>query len=772
MFLYVIDELSYDRFQKNYHNIYQVVSVTNFSGDQSQVPNTPVVLADVVKSANDDIVIARVFQRQAQLDPGGGKIFKEKDFVFADPAVLNIFTFDLITGSNKNPLADESSILISASLAIKLFGHANDALGKTVTVENKLPLIVSGVYNDWPPQSQFRYNIVSHFNNYLKLESEPVQQYLRTDWLFTAVTTFVLAKSERRQDLEKLIDGVRQKHADDRVRGGVKYILKPFRELHLYSDFRGSGSNNEIVYIYIFIMIGGLVLFMASVNFINLSIATGINRLKELSLRKVLGAGQRNIVIQYVLESFSYLIISLFLAAFLLIVSLPFMNDLFEKRITLNDFLNPYFISIGLLVYIFTGCFTGVVPAYSMVRINPVLGIKGYLSSNFKAVRLIRPLVIMQFVISSVLLLFMFIVDSQVTLLKERDLGFQKEHILNVPLFMENLNSIFGGVDGNLRGRMNAFENELLANSAIEAVTASSSLPGGGTILALVTSPKIKAEDNVFLSFISVDYDFTQTYNIPVVAGRTFTRDSGTDHLDAFIINQTARRALNFQSDESAVGEPLELVDKKGKVVGVVQDFNFQGLQEPVNPLALEVSASKFSVFSIRVNKKLSPAESVEVIESMWKKHFPERYFESSLLTDSFNENYRSQFKLAEMVRWFALLASFISIVGLFGLTGFTSSLYLKEISLRKILGASSFSVLTLLLARQVKIVLYIVILGFPMGYWISRQWLQVFAYRTDMTWSIFFLTYFLIAGFIVLSTIYHFVKSSRVNSLDVVRSE
>jgi putative ABC transport system permease protein len=772
IFLYVIDELSFDKFHSSYDQVYRVTTANNFGGDESKVPFSTLVLTDASKLNHPDLPIARIFLREAQLGTGNGELFKEEHFGFADADILKIFSFKILVGDARQPLSMESSAIISKSLAEKLFTSPTLAIGKTITIENKLELTVQAVYADWPEQSHLRVNMISHFNNYLLLESESTRNYLKSDWLFTSVSTYVLLNGQKRDQVELMLNNIKARFADERVKSGIKFELQPLKDIHLYSDFAGYSGNNQIFYVYIFSLIGMLILFMACINFINLSLATSIQRFKEISIRKILGAGQRKLIVQFMVESFSYVLISVLLAFTVTYLLLPKLNVLMDKNIAYAYFLNPYFVAALVLTYLVSGSIAGVIPGVLITKVNPVLGVKGYVSNKFKGIVLIKPLVITQFVISSVLILFMFVIDGQIQLFKTNSLGFQKDHMVNIPLFMQNLNTIFGGVDGPLRVRMNSFENALLENPSIEAVTVSSSLPGEGAILGLLKTDEIKGEDNVFVASISVDYDFIDTYRIPVLAGRSFSASYGTDHLDAYVINQETRKLLKFKTDESAIGQAIEHMDKKGKIIGVVQDFNFQGLQESVSPLIMEVNPAKFTVFSMRLNNQVGLDESIQAIENTWTKLFPERFFEFSFLDESFNQNYTSQFRLSETVKSFTAIASLISMIGLFGLTAYTSTFYLKEISIRKISGASQFSIISLLFIRQFRILLYATLVGFPIGFWLCRLWLSTFAYRISLTWDIFAITYLTLSGLLILATFFHFLKSAKVNPLDVIRSE
>lgn len=774
IFLYVFDDLSYDMFHDHGANIARITTENDFSGQLFTTPLTPVVLADALRNNDTKLVVGRVFSRVAQVEVPEGEPVKVEHLTFADPEILQIFSFRFIAGKAEGALATPESVVLAETVARKLFASPQDAIGQEVLVENRLLLKVTGVYADWPEQSHLRLNVIAHFDNYLNLEKEEIRAYLRTDWLFTPLTTYVKKPgSIRFDDLELEVNGVRASLADARVKEGVRYRVQPLRDIHLYSSFTADGSSRQIIYVYIFSFVGLTVVFMACTNFINLSLATSLRRFREISIRKVLGGNQWSIRFQILAESALYVFVSLVLALMATYLLLPYLNEVTGKKLSFELLSEPLFLLTLVVVIVLTGLLAGLIPAVMISRLNVVNGIRGLLDNkDFRGTTLVRLLVIAQFVVASVLMVYTFTINRQIHFLSDQSMGFQKERMIVIPFFMENINSIFGGVDGAVRERMNAFENELARQSAVEAVTLSSVLPGDGTMMALVKSDLLKEEDNVFVSVMSVDYDFFETYRIPVLHGRSFSKQAGTDHIDAYVVNQTAVPTLGYGSAEEALGKEIDIRGKKGRIIGVVRDFNFQGLHEVIRPLVVDVSVAQFTVFSVRANASLPLSETIGVVRKTWDQIFPEKYFEYVFLDSRINENYRSQYRLKEITGLFTAVAILISALGVFGLTAYTTNFYLKEIGIRKIAGASTFSVIGLLLLRQLKGGFIALLIGFPIGYWISRSWLDDFAYHIDISWNIFIFTYAGLLFILVLSTLYHIIKSSRVDPLRVIRSE
>ena len=346
---------------------------------------------------------------------------------------------------------------------------------------------------------------------------------------------------------------------------------------------------------------------------------------------------------------------------------------------------------IGLyILFVATAFLAGLYPSFYVTRFQPAVVLKGIhkVTDTRRAFYCVRCLIVFQFTVSVTLVVMGIIFFQQMDFVKHKPLGFQRDHMLTIPLFSDTPNSILGGgVDGPLRSRMNTFENEVMENSAVESVSVSSALPGGGAVNALVQTEKIKPEDNVFIAATAVDYDFLETYKMELLAGRNFSKAFGTDHLQAFIINEQAVKTLGWDSPAAAIGQSIELLNKQGTVVGVVKDFHFQGLQQPLRPLILEVSAGKFTVFSLRLNANDIPG-SIEWIKTKWEKIFPEMVFEYHFLDDRLDLNYGREQRMVTLMKYFSLLAIFISALGLFGLAAYINHLREKEVSIRKVLGA------------------------------------------------------------------------------------
>lgn len=783
IFMYIADELSYDDFHLKGDLILRVNSITRFDGNENKYFTTSATLGEAAKTDIADIDrVVRLFERQASLQlinqknpETAAKKFREEHFFFSDPSVFDVFTFHFLKGNPETALKDQSGLVISRDIAIKYFGSIDAALGRDILFEGHRLLTVSGVIENYPYQSHLRIEMLAHFDHFYSDEHPETQQFLRTDWLYNPVLTYVLIKANATPArVETALNELKKKYADERVIKNVSYALQPLREIHLYSNFTFTGEAENIRYIYMLGSIGLVVLFIGCINFVNLSNVHSLKRAKEIGVRKVLGAEKRGLILQFLSESSALVMISFVLAFGILYLILPYVNEICDKHFDITNLFTWNLFTGLFLLFFMTAFLAGYYPSFYATRFNPAVVLKGiHGHKHDEGFFLRKVLIVFQFIVSATLVVMSLIFYQQMEFIRSKPLGFHRDHILTIPLFSETPNSILGGdVDGPLRTRMNTFENELKENVAIEAVSVSSALPGAGAVTALVQTEKIKAQDNVFVAATAVDYDFMDTYKMVLLAGRNFSPSFGRDHLESFIINEQAVKNLGWEKPEQAIGQPIELLGKKGAVVGVVKDFHFQGLQQPLRPLILEVAAAKFAVFSIRLQSGRDMVESIEIIREKWDKIFPEKVFEYHFLDDRLELNYGREQRMVTMMKYAAILAIFISTLGLFGLAAYINHMRLKEVSIRKVLGATSRDVFYILSNEFIKMAIIAFLLAIPVTYILAKQWLNTFAYRVSVGLIPFLLGGLLMLIVILVAISYETLKSVNLNPIEKLRNE
>ena len=679
--LYVLDEVSYDRFHAKAERIYQVNVTSTYDGSSTRYATTSTPLADAIRSDVTEIEeVARLFGRQATIQVteadstlSADKKYFEDNFYFADQAILKIFSFTFLAGDEKTALANPNQIVLTERIAQKYFGSIESALGKQLLFEGTIPLEVSAVIGNHPTQSTHQIELISNFENYYNIERPDVRDFLRRDWLYNPVSTYVLLKEESTpEDITEQINALNKKYGDERVREHVAYELQKFTDVHLYSDFTYSSDRNAIRYLYVFSIIGVLILLIACINFINLSTVHSLKRAKEIGIRKVVGALKSWLTLQFLFESIVMVFLSYLVALAVMYFALPAINSITGKSLSLQFLLTPGVVFLLLAIFIATSLAAGLYPAFHISKFNPIMALKGLKDPSVNSGFILRRVLVgVQFTASIVLIVFTVVVSRQVNFMQNKPLGFQRDFMLTIPLFSTNPNSILGGgIDGPLRSRMNGFENELSKEATVEAITVSSGLPGRGVVNALVTTDQIKETDNVFVPFVSVDYDFIETYKMQVIAGRAFNREAGTDHLSAFIANEEAVKRLGFIDSEKAIGQNIGALGKTATIIGVIRNYYFEGLQQPLRPLLMEVNVSKFDIFSLRLNSENVPA-TVERVKKVWNNFFPEKVFEYEFLDDQLRASYQREQQFGKLINLFSGLAIFISALGLFGLAAY-----------------------------------------------------------------------------------------------------
>jgi putative ABC transport system permease protein len=781
--LYISDELSYDKFQVNINRIYRVNNISRFAGLENRYFTTAAPVGEAIRNEIPSVeTAARMFGRQAALQvidstagEKSGTKFRQANFYFADPSVMDVFTFTILAGDRSSPLSDPSKLVISETAAKLYFGSAADAVGRVLLFEGRVPLTVTAVFADWPEQSHMQVEMMTHFDHFFTEEREDIRAYLHSDWIYNPVSTYVMLRGGADPAAaEAEINKLRMKYGDQRVRESVEYELQSLPSIHLHSDFTFSGEQALIRYVYMLGSIAILIVLVACINFVNLSNVHSLKRAKEIGVRKMLGAGRRMLASQFMGESGMLVFVSFAMAVLLLFLALPLVNDVAGKTFSMEDIFMPQVLIFLPLLFIVTSILGGTYPAMFITRFNPIVVLRGLSGNKLgEGYRLRQVLVVGQFTISVSLVVLAIIFYRQMDFMRTKPLGFEKENMLTIPLFSEQSNSILGGgVDGPLRQRMNAFENDLVQNAGVEAVTLSSALPGSGAVSALVQTEKIKEQDNVFVAAMAVDYDFISTYNMNLLAGRGFSREFGTDHLQAFIVNEKAVDLLGWNSPEEAIGQAMTMMGKQGTIVGVVKDFHFQGLQQPLRPLALEVAAGKFTVFSMRLHPSLPLNASIDKVRAEWDKAFPEKVFEYNFLDQRLELAYGSEQRLVGMMTSFSVLAIVISALGLFGLSAYINHQRAREVSIRKVLGAGVKDMFIVLSRDFLIMVLIAFIIAVPVSYFLAGQWLDTFAFRIDVGWLPFAAGGLLAVATVLITISYETIRTASINPADKLRPE
>ncbi len=763
---YIYDEVSFDQFHDNVNNIYRITTTSNFNGNESSYSRTPLSLAERMSELKSVEVVTRIFNRSVTVSiPETDTRFNEPHVWFADSSVTKIFTLATLRGNISAALTKPNSLIISKDAAIKYF-NTEEVLGKTLLFENVLPFQIDAVVENFPEQSTFQFDFIASFNRFLDLENPANVQFLTTDWLYTPVFTLIktngsITADQLHNDLLSILKDV----PDERVKESITYHAQALPDIHLYSQFTGEQANQRIVYVYVFAAIGITLFIIAIINFISLTSAEWIAREKELRIRRIMGSSKKLIAGQFLLEGFLFSFIMLPMALLISYLLLPYFNSITQKQLLPQLFFSwPIVITLIVAVIIYIGC-TGVFASIPTQIEKANVKVPSWWISN------LPPSLLLQAMLTFIISCFSLTAYRQLNFIENKSLGFEKNNLIIVPLFSENFNSILGQITGDFRGRMNFFEEEVLKHPSIEAISSSAFQPGRGTVLALVKTDSLKDADNTFVGLNSVDYDFLETYKIKLLAGRNFSKEFGTDHLQAFIINEEAVKTLGFKTPHEALGKNVEAVGKQGQVVGVMENFHFEGLQNPIRPLLFEVAAWKFTTFSIRLNEKQRQA-GIDILNNKWKEVFPETAFQYTFLEEDLAANYQFESSLTKLTQGISILTVLLSLLGIYASASHLSLKKLKELTVRRVLGASSRNLIQVFTKPFVRVLIISFIIASPVIWKLSEAWLSSFAYRTHLQISDLILIFAVAVGLISLVLIHQLINVVNLNPVDNLRRE
>lgn len=780
LLIYVNFEKHYDEFHPNLERLYRVNYEASFSGDPLTMVRIPSPMAPAMQEEMPQFeAIARMYRRSITVrEVGANQSFEIENAHFSDSTLQTVFGMDYLKGNGSTALHSPYSVVLTDRTAIQLFGK-EDPMGKELLLANTGPFTVTGVVKDFPENAHIHFDMLVPYENMKDVEPphmHPAMDYvMNNNWVASHSMTYGLLKEEASPgEVDEAFPAFMERHGHKELIENQKFFLFPVKDIHLRSTAEGElEASANLTYLRFFLTIGFLILLIACINFINLSTATYLTRMKEVGVRKVLGAGKSGLIGQFLGETLMLSFGAFLLAVVLVDLLLPSMGYLVGKELTFSFFENwPITLScVG--IFLLAGLLAGSYPAFFASRFRPAeifqsqTGHTGGGGANL----LRKALITVQFAVGILLISGTIIILSQLDSWKNQPLGFQRDNILLVGLQSQNMNSLFAPGDSTLRARMNSFEERVLQNPNVEAITLGSAMPGLGHVYHPVTTDEITLEDNVFLPANSVDYDYAETFGLKIVAGRDFDEEHGTDHLDAYVINESALEILRFGTAENAIGQKIQRAGKPGQVIGVVKDFNTAGLQNAIEPLVLDVSPGTFSTFGIRLNTS-DVSGTLSSLENIWANFFPGKAFEYTFLDERLNESYTNEAQLALLGTTFAGIAIFLSCFGLFGLISLTVQQRAKEIGIRKVLGATVSSIVGLLSKDFLRLVAIAFLIATPIAYYFMEQWLVDFAYRIELEWWHFALAGAAALGIAFFTMSFQSIRAALMNPVKSLRSE
>ncbi len=762
--LYIQDELSYDRYHEDHQRIYRLANHTAGASYENGIAKVSAPWAPEAAASIPEVEAACrfVFYGQALVTRADQQYYENGGF-YVDASVFDIFSWRLLEGDPNVALEAPNSIVLTQSLAHKYFPKEK-AIGQSLNFDNETELTVTGIVADVPDNSHFSFQYLVSMSSY----TPPDQGDKWVRW--NQYYSYLLLRSETdAKEVEKKLDAMLAQHLDEETSAAYTPFLQPLADIHLRSKLhREMATNGDLSYIYIFGIVGLFILVIASINFINLFTARATHRAKEVGIRKVIGANRKSLVLQFLIESTLVSIFAALLAVGLAQLLLGPINAFLGKSLAL-DFFHNRFLSVGLVsMTILTGLLAGTYPAFILSSFKPIYVLKGPTGITSFSKRadgmgrrqLMRQgLVVFQFAIATFLIISSLVVSGQLNYIKNKNLGFNKDQIINIPL-PSPINP----------QKLATMKAELQTMPGIIKVSASANRPGGSDYGVPYVAVGLTAEEQPPMRCLIVDEDFLDTYEIEIAEGRSFSADMPTDS-SAYLINETAAKQLGWERPlEERLAMPA--VDREpAPIIGIVKDFHFHSLHEPITPLYLFIEKTWYSQLSLKLDASRIN-ETLSDLTVKWKTYAPDSPFRYSFFDQSFGALHAAEKRTARIITILTFLAIFITVLGLFGLSTYTAERRTKEIGIRKVFGASVVDILTLL-SKEVLILVGIgVLIASPIAWLAASNWLEGFAYSIGLGIGFFLIAALLAIGIALMTVSYHSLLSALRDPVRSIRHQ
>jgi putative ABC transport system permease protein len=756
IYLYVSFEMSYDGFHTKADRIYRLVCDTkSATGTSSGSLTSPAIGAAIKADLPEAETVVRFSEANLTVRIGDIK-FQEDHILIADSSIFSVFDFPLLKGNSHTALKAGFNMVISETAAKKYFG-SSDPMGKTVLLGGSaIPSTITGIMKDIPENSHIKADMIL---------SNSFQHDLDSNWTGLWYYTYLLTTPGTDQkSLEGKFPKLIKDHAPREIQQGqisYSFFLEPLKDVYLRSK-RGGMESGSISNVHIFSVIALFILLIAGINFINLSTARAAERAKEVGIRKVAGAARAQLIGQFLVEALLISLTAFVLAIALSALFLPSFNHLLGKTMTHGIFEHLNNIIILFLSAAGIGLLAGIYPALVLSAYKPNLVLKSRFASASNGIILRRGLVITQFAISLTLIVGTIVIYSQLRFVRSQDLGFSKDQTIIIA--------------DPLRAAESAFKREIIKIPKVLSVALSSTIPGstrdrgalGDWLWVENKSGSLQTAD---VELCYIDFDFIEQYKIKMVAGRPFSKDFGSDTAQALILNETAVKMFGYTSSQEAIGKRFSQWGQKGKIIGVTSDFHFRSLQESIKPLSMRIMPmDNYNFISIHVATGNLPI-TITAIEKKFKELMPARPFNYYFLDEFFDRQYRSETRFGNLFFNFAILAIFISCLGLFGLVTYSTIQRTREIGIRKVLGASVYRIVNLISKDFLKLIFISFVIAFPVSWLVMNKWLGDFAYRINISWWMFAVAAILALLIAMLTISFQTIKAAIANPVKSLRT-
>ncbi|WP_420151149.1 ABC transporter permease [Spirosoma sp.] len=769
--LFLLDELSYDRYNAKANRIVRIVFHGVMNGGEINEASIMPPVAQTLKTDYPEVEEAtRIRTAGSPAITVGEKTFRDNQLAYVDSNFFQVFTLPLIRGDAKTALNQPGTAVITQEMARKFFGNENP-IGKSLLIKSwNTPFRITGLIDKVPTNSHF------HFDMFMSMAD--VSDAKSPSWMTSSYYTYlVLPDGYDPKQLEAKLPQMVNKYMGPQIQqafgmsmsqfrqkgNDLSFRLQPLTDIHLHSNITAElAPNGDVQYVYIFGAIALFMLLIACINFMNLSTAGASKRAKEVGIRKVMGSLRQSLTYQFLIESLLLTMLALVLAVGIVYLALPLFNELAGKTLALNFgdrvWLFPGLLLLGVLVGILAGSY----PAFFLSSFKPIAVLKSTkFTGDRKSISLRSGLVVVQFSISIILMIGTTVVYRQLSYIQNKKLGYSKEQVLVLSDTWQ------------LNQKEEVFRNQILQDPRVVSVSTSGYLPAGPSYSNnFMVYPETNASQLVKTLRYDVDYEYIPTLGMQLSAGRNFSREYGTDS-SGVILNETAVKTFGWNN--TALGRTITHSENDGKrktyrVVGVVKDFHFRSLHESISPLVMTLGRNNGTVIIKAKTKDMSGL--LASMEKEWKKFAPDAPFMYSFLDKRFNDTYLAEQKTGRILGIFAGLTIFVACLGLFGLATFTAEQRTKEIGVRKVLGASVTSIVAMLSKDFLKLVAIAIVLATPMAWYAMNKWLQAFAYKIDITWWMLILAGALAVVIALLTVSFQSIKAALMNPVKSLRSE
>ena len=768
--LWVGDELRYDTFNQNYDRIARLTVTEKTESGISESARTGAPLAKALKNDYAEVENVVRLDRRGEIVQYDNKQTLEPDIILTDPSFFDVFSYRLTRGNVATALSDPYSIVLTESTAKKYFGQT-DPIGKALTIfmydstSSGAQYKVTGITPDPPKNAHFTFNILGSFKT---VEVAKPEVLTAAGWNDGRYYTYLLLKKETNYKTfsTKIAHFYTRYISDQLAAKPVRYLykLQPLRDIHLRSHLDHEiAPTGTISQIYIFSTIGIFILLLAGINYTNLSTARSVGRAKEVSIKKAVGALRSQLIGQYLFESVLVAVMALLLSLIGSFLMLPLFYQITGKSLSL--FSSPLLLLFLVGVSILLGILAGIYPAFILSEFQPARVLKGSFKSTNKGIVLRQSLIVSQFVITLILITSIVIIYSQMSFIKHKNLGYDKDALL------------FLRLNGNadvIRG-YDAFKNELTANPLVGGIATSNSLIFNGLDTGEAKTVDDKGKPiEVNTSRLRVDADYLAVHGIKLVAGKNFTsyvRGENVGQRMPIILNQSAVKKFGWKNAEDAIGKPFTIDGQSGTITGIIHDFHFNTLQHAIEPLAISLRDNYFSRITIKIDPKKA-AQSITLIENIWVKHFPTALFDYGFVDGLLESQYQAEERFSKIILYFSMLSLLIACLGLYGLIAYSTSQKTKEIGIRKALGATVNGIAVMLSKDFLKLVVFACFIGIPITWYLMTKWLQDFAYRVRVEWWMFAGSVLLVLFIALLTVSFQSIKAALMNPVKSLRSE